>query len=65
MHCYLEVSIAHGTPLADAARFRMNGTIKLGQRWVRFRARRSRLPTMAGPSEPPHRVIKGVIGMFR
>jgi len=35
---YMEAAIAPGTPLATAARFRMSGSIKLGRRWVRFRA---------------------------
>ena len=36
---YLAGSIAPGTALARAARFRMRGSIKLGRRWVGFRAR--------------------------
>lgn len=35
---YLQTAIASGTPLAQSARFRMRGSIKLGKRWVRFRA---------------------------
>ncbi len=41
---YLGAAIAPGTPLAAAARFRMRGSIKLGQRWVRFRARQIETP---------------------
>jgi hypothetical protein len=36
---YLAGSIAPGTPLARAARFRMRGSIRLGGRWIGFRAR--------------------------
>jgi hypothetical protein len=36
---YLAGSIAPGTPLARAVRFRMRGSIKLGRRWMGFRAR--------------------------
>ena len=36
---YLVASIAPGTALATSARFRMRGSIKLGKRWVPFRAR--------------------------
>lgn len=35
---YFGASIAEGTPLARSARFVMHGTIKVGQRWLRFRA---------------------------
>jgi len=41
---YLGASIASGTPLAAAARFRMSGSIRLGRRWVRFRARQIEAP---------------------
>jgi hypothetical protein len=33
------VAITPGTPLAQAARFRMRGSIKVGKRWLPFRAR--------------------------
>jgi hypothetical protein len=36
---YLTSAIAPGTPLARSARFTMRGSIKLGRRWVAFRAR--------------------------
>lgn len=36
---YLQRSIAPGTPLARSARFRMRGSIKIGRRWIPFRAR--------------------------
>jgi hypothetical protein len=36
---YLRASIAPGAPLALTARFAMRGRIKLGRRWVPFRAR--------------------------
>jgi hypothetical protein len=35
---YLRASIEPGTPLARSARFRMRGSIKLGRRWISFRA---------------------------
>jgi hypothetical protein len=41
---YLGAAIAPGTPLASSARFRMHGSIKLGKRWVRFRAREIETP---------------------
>jgi hypothetical protein len=41
---YLRTSITPGTPLAPSARFRMRGSIKLGQRWVPFRARQILAP---------------------
>jgi hypothetical protein len=41
---YFEVAVAPGTPLAAAARFRMVGSIKLGRRWVPFRARQIEAP---------------------
>lgn len=41
---YFRAAIAPGTPLAASARFRMHGTIKLGERWVRFRAREIEAP---------------------
>lgn len=41
---YLGGTIAPGTPLATSARFRMAGSIKLGQRWVSFRARQIEAP---------------------
>jgi len=41
---YLGASIALGAPLAAAARFRMSGSIKLGRRWVRFRAQQIEAP---------------------
>lgn len=41
---YLGAWIAPGTPMAAAARFRMSGSIKLGQRWVRFCARQIEAP---------------------
>jgi hypothetical protein len=41
---YLRASIAPGTPLARSARFRMRGSIKLGKRWDRFRARQILAP---------------------
>jgi hypothetical protein len=36
---YLRTSIPDGTPLARSARLTMRGSIKLGRRWFRFRAR--------------------------
>jgi hypothetical protein len=36
---YFRASIAPGTPLARSARFTMRGSIKLGRRWLPFRAR--------------------------
>ena len=41
---YFEVAVAPGTPLAAAVRFRMGGSIKLGKRWVPFRARQIEAP---------------------
>jgi hypothetical protein len=41
---YFEAAIAPGTPLATSARFRMVGSIKLGERWVPFRARQIEAP---------------------
>jgi hypothetical protein len=41
---YLGAAIESGTPLASSARFRMHGSIKLGKRWVRFRAREIEAP---------------------
>jgi hypothetical protein len=41
---FLKASIAAGTPLARAARFRMRGSIKLGRRWLPFRARQVLAP---------------------
>jgi hypothetical protein len=41
---YLGAAIAPGTPLAASARFRVVGSIKLGQRWVSFRARQIEAP---------------------
>ncbi len=41
---YLGAAIAPGTPLAVAARFQMRGSIKLGRRWVPFRARQIEAP---------------------
>jgi hypothetical protein len=41
---YLRAAMAPGTPLAASARFRMHGSIKLGKRWVRFRARQIEAP---------------------
>jgi Family of unknown function (DUF6544) len=40
----LEASISPGTPLARSARFRMRGSIKLGKRWLPFRARQILAP---------------------
>ena len=37
-------AIAPGTPLGTSARFRMRGSIKLGRRWVAFRARQVLAP---------------------
>ncbi len=36
---YLSTAVAPGTALAAAARFRMQGSIKVGKRWLPFRAR--------------------------
>jgi hypothetical protein len=36
---YLRASITLGTPLARSARFRMRGSIRVGGRWLPFRAR--------------------------
>ena len=41
---YLGTAIAPATPLAASARFRMVGSIKLGHRWVPFRARQIEAP---------------------
>ena len=41
---YLRASIAPGTPLAQAASFDMRGSIKLGRRWIPFRARQVLAP---------------------
>jgi hypothetical protein len=41
---YLAGSIAPGTPLAKAARLAMRGSIKIGSRWRRFRAREVESP---------------------
>ena len=41
---YFATAIAPGTPLARSARFRMVGSIKLGDRWVVFRARQIESP---------------------
>ena len=35
---YLRASVAQGTPLAQAAHIRMRGSIRLGRRWLPFRA---------------------------
>lgn len=39
VHRYLHASISPGAPLARAARLAMRGRIKLGRRWIPFRAR--------------------------
>ena len=44
MRGYFEAAVAPGTPLATSARFRMAGSIKLGERWVPFRARQIEAP---------------------
>jgi hypothetical protein len=44
MRGYVEAAVAPGTPLATSARFRMAGSIKLGDRWVPFRARQIEAP---------------------
>lgn len=41
---FLTMSIAPGAPLARSARFRMRGSIKLGKRWMPFRARQVLAP---------------------
>jgi len=41
---YFEAAVAPGTPLSTSARFRMVGSIKLGERWVPFRARQIEAP---------------------
>jgi len=41
---YFEAAIAHGTPLAAAAVLRMRGRLKLGRRWLPFRARQVLAP---------------------
>src|SRR5919197_4029483 len=41
---YFQASIATGTPLAQSARFRMRGWIKVGGRWLRFSARQVEAP---------------------
>jgi hypothetical protein len=41
---YFEAAVTPGTPLATSARFRMVGSIKLGERWVPFRARQIEAP---------------------
>lgn len=41
---YFEAALAPGRPLATSARFRMVGSIKLGERWVPFRARQIEAP---------------------
>jgi hypothetical protein len=41
---YLRASIAIGMPLAQSARFRMHGSIKLGGRWLRFSASQVEAP---------------------
>jgi hypothetical protein len=41
---FLRASIAAGTPLAQSVRFRMRGSIKLGKRWLPFRARQVLTP---------------------
>src|SRR6266508_5112077 len=41
---YLKAAIAQGTPLAQAARFRMGGSIKVGKRWLPFRGPTDRSP---------------------
>lgn len=38
---YFRRSIAPGTPLARSVRLRMRGSIKLGRRWIPFRARQT------------------------
>src|SRR5213596_189276 len=41
---YFRAAIAPGTALAASARFRTRGSIKLGRRWVPFRARQILAP---------------------
>jgi hypothetical protein len=41
---YLRASIPLGTPLAQSARLRMRGSIKLGRLWIPFRARQTLAP---------------------
>lgn len=41
---YLRASIAPGTPLAQSARFRMQGSIRQGRWWLHFRARQILAP---------------------
>lgn len=41
---YLQASIAPGSPLAQSARFRMRGSIKVGGRWLRFTAKQMEAP---------------------
>jgi hypothetical protein len=41
---YLKQAIAPGAPVATSARLRMQGTIRLGKRWLPFRARESLTP---------------------
>jgi hypothetical protein len=41
---YLKQAIAPDAPLATSARLRMQGTIKLGKRWLPFRARETLSP---------------------
>jgi uncharacterized protein DUF6544 len=41
---YLRAAIAPGTPLAESATLHMRGAIKLGTRWLRFRARQLLTP---------------------
>jgi hypothetical protein len=41
---YQRASIPPGTPLAQSARFRMRGSIRLGKLWIPFRARQILAP---------------------
>ena len=41
---YLRGSISPGTPMAQSARFRMRGSVKLGRAWLPFRARQILAP---------------------
>jgi hypothetical protein len=41
---YFTASVAPGAPLARSCRFRMRGSIRLGSRWLRFRARETLAP---------------------
>jgi hypothetical protein len=41
---YMKASVAARTPLAQAARLRMRGSIKVGGRWLSFRARQIEAP---------------------